>query len=185
MWCMYVRSSMINHESFPINCRKLRPSYTRHTPIIHSSCNHLRSIIILVNFTIKRLFTQLWQSVQHRRQKGTHHGTGTSRKPPGSSTTSSSPETTSWKCASLGIGVGFGFYGQLIRELEAENHSDFANVMRMPPQMFREVLGWVGPLRSKKDIRWHDALEPGLKLAITLWHIATGDIYTACASLFE
>ena len=55
-----------------------------------------------------------------------------------------------------------------MRELEAENHSDFANLMRMQPAMFREVFGRVDPLITKKDTRWQDALEPGLKLAITL-----------------
>ena len=78
----------------------IRPVYARHMPVICPSCNHTRSVTFLVDFTIKRLFMQLWQSVQ----KGTHHGTGTSKKPPGTSTTSSSPEATSWKCARLGTG---------------------------------------------------------------------------------
>ena len=46
---------------------------------VHPSCNHTKTITILVDFIIKRLFTQLWQSVQPRRQKGTHHGTCTLR----------------------------------------------------------------------------------------------------------
>ena len=49
--------------------------------------------------------------------------------------------------------------------------------MHMQPVMFREVLDRVGHLISKKDTRWQDALEPGLKLAITLRHLATGESY--------
>ena len=70
-----------------------------------------------------------------------------------------------------------GFYGQLMRELEAENHSHFANLMCMQPAMFREVFGMVSPLITKKDTRWRNVLEPGLKLVITLGHLATGDCY--------
>ena len=59
-----------------------------------------------------------------------------------------------------------------MRELEAENPSDFSNLMRMQPAMIREVLGSVGHLITKQDTRFRAALEPGLKLAISLQHFA-------------
>ena len=72
-----------------------------------------------------------------------------------------------------------------MRELEAENHSDFTNLMCMQPTMFREVLGRVGHLITKQDTRWRAALEPGLKLAITLQHLATGESYHSMSFSFR
>ena len=51
--------------------------------------------------------------------------------------------------------------------------------------MFRKVLGRVGPLITKKDTQWRDVLEPGLKLAITLRHLATRDSYHSLCFSFQ
>ena len=71
----------------------------------------------------------------------------------------------------------FGFYGRLMRELEAESEADFKNLMRMEPAMFRELLERIGPRITKADTTFRNALQPGLKLAITLRHLATGESY--------
>ena len=61
--------------------------------------------MILIDFSTKRQFTQLLLSFSP--SQSLHHGTHTSRKLAASSTTSSSAETTSWKCSSLGtVGTG-------------------------------------------------------------------------------
>ncbi|CAG2257297.1 unnamed protein product [Mytilus edulis] len=48
----------------------------------------------------------------------------------------------------------------------------------MPPVMFDELLNRVGPRIKKTDTLFRRALSPGLKLAITLRHLATGDKYS-------
>ena len=47
----------------------------------------------------------------------------------------------------------------------------------MEPRMFDEILQRVGPRIKKVDTNFRRALEPGLKLAITIRHLASGDKY--------
>ena len=68
----------------------------------------------------------------------------------------------------------FGLYDQLLVELRNEDQKAFKNFMRMPPEMFDELLTRVGPRISKQKTNYREALEPGLKLAITLRHLASG-----------
>ena len=68
----------------------------------------------------------------------------------------------------------FGLYDQLLVELHNEDQKAFKNFMRMPPEMFDELLTRVGPRISKQKTNYREALEPGLKLAITLRHLASG-----------
>ena len=65
----------------------------------------------------------------------------------------------------------FGIYGQLLVELRRE---DFVNFLRMPPWMFDELLERVGTRISKQRTAYRAPLEPGLKLALTLRHLASG-----------
>ena len=51
--------------------------------------------------------------------------------------------------------------------------------MRMPPDMFDELLARVGPRITKQTTRYREPLEPGLKLALTLRHLASGSTYAA------
>ena len=71
----------------------------------------------------------------------------------------------------------FGHYDQLMRELRMEDNTSFFNYMRMEPHMFDEILLRVGPRIQKSDTKFRKALEPGLKLAITIRHLASGDKY--------
>ncbi|XP_060608508.1 uncharacterized protein LOC132760538 [Ruditapes philippinarum] len=43
--------------------------------------------------------------------------------------------------------------------------------------MFDELLERVGPRNQKKDTCWRKALQPGIKLAITIRHLASGEKY--------
>ena len=61
-------------------------------------------------------------------------------------------------------------------ELERECQGDFLNYMRMEPAMFYELLQRVSP-RIRKSKRCRIPLEPGLKLAITLRYMVTGNSY--------
>ena len=71
----------------------------------------------------------------------------------------------------------YGHYHTLLRELELENPEDFKEYMRMEPAMFYEILQRVTPKITKKDTNFRKSLEPGLKLAITLRFLASGDSY--------
>ena len=51
------------------------------------------------------------------------------------------------------------------------------NFMRMPTEMFDEILDRVGPRIAKQHTFWRAPLDPGMKLAITLRHLASGTKY--------
>ena len=71
----------------------------------------------------------------------------------------------------------FGQYEHLLQELNREDVRSFKNFLRIPPELFHEMVERVGPLIEKKDTFWRKALDPGLRLAITLRYLATGDSY--------
>ncbi|XP_056009306.1 uncharacterized protein LOC125679776 [Ostrea edulis] len=64
-------------------------------------------------------------------------------------------------------------------ELRAEDQASFHNFLRMPPEMFNELRQRVGPRITKKDTRFRPALDPGMKLALTLRHLASCDSYAS------
>lgn len=74
----------------------------------------------------------------------------------------------------------YGDYDTLMVELEREHQADFKKFLRMEPAMFRELLRRVGP-RIERSREGRQPLSAGLKLAITLRYLATGDSYqTLC-----
>jgi hypothetical protein len=79
----------------------------------------------------------------------------------------------------------YGNYENLIQELERESRGDFTNYMRMEPNMFHELLLRVAPRLTKRDTNYRRSLEPGLKLAITLRYMATGDSYHSLSYSFR
>jgi hypothetical protein len=72
----------------------------------------------------------------------------------------------------------FGLYDQLLVELRNEDQRSFKNFMRMPPEMFDDLLARVGPRITKQYTWYREPLEPGLKLALTLRHLASGSKYS-------
>ena len=70
----------------------------------------------------------------------------------------------------------FGHYHRLMTELRLEDEQSFVNFMRMPPQMFDEIVARIGPRLQKSNIH-RQSLDPGMKIAITLRHLASGDKY--------
>ena len=70
-----------------------------------------------------------------------------------------------------------GLYAQLLAELRNEDQASFKNFMRMSPEMFDELLTRVGPRITKQNTNYREALDPGLKLALTLRHLASGTMY--------
>lgn len=70
-----------------------------------------------------------------------------------------------------------GQYERLMRELTMEDRASFRNFVRVDPEMFQELLQRIGPRIERRDTNYRKALQPGLKLAITLRFLATGDSY--------
>ena len=73
--------------------------------------------------------------------------------------------------------LAVGHYHQLMEELRLDDQEAFYNFLRITPPMFDELLQRIIPYISRKDTNYRKALEPGMKLAITLRHLATGDTY--------
>ena len=70
-----------------------------------------------------------------------------------------------------------GQYERLLTELMQEDTSSYTNFLRMEPAMFQGILGKIGHRITKEDTFWRKSLEPGLRLAITLRYLATGNSY--------
>lgn len=71
----------------------------------------------------------------------------------------------------------YGQYERLLAELAQEDRPGFKNFQRVDPDLFQELLARVGPRIEKQDTFMRKALEPGLRLALTLRYLATGDSY--------
>lgn len=72
-----------------------------------------------------------------------------------------------------------GQYNRLMVELRHEDVPSFVNFMRMTPDMFDEILERILPRITKMTTVMREPLEPGLKLAVTLRHLAAGDKYAS------
>jgi hypothetical protein len=62
-------------------------------------------------------------------------------------------------------------------ELRNEDPRAFQNFMRMPPAMFDEIVQRLTPALTKETTNWQPPLDPGLKVALTLRHLASGAKY--------
>ena len=69
-------------------------------------------------------------------------------------------------------------YDRLMAELRMEDVHSFFNFLRMQPEMSDELLNRVWPRIQKNNPLWRKSLEQGVKLVITLRHLAAGDKYT-------
>ncbi|KAK6188557.1 hypothetical protein SNE40_004712 [Patella caerulea] len=70
-----------------------------------------------------------------------------------------------------------GLYDRLMVELRNEDPRAFKNFMRMPPVMYDELVERLTPTLTKETTNWRAPLDPGLKVAITLRHLASGSKY--------
>ena len=80
--------------------------------------------------------------------------------------------------------VTLGHYDTLTQELMRESRGDFKSFLRMEPEMFRDILDRVAP-RIEKSQEGRPPLSPGLKLAITLRFLSTGNSYHSLAFNFR
>lgn len=68
-----------------------------------------------------------------------------------------------------------GLYDKLMVEIRNEDPRAFQHFVRMPPAMFDEVVQRLTPRLTKQDTNYRVSLEPGLKVVITLRHLASGN----------
>ena len=73
----------------------------------------------------------------------------------------------------------FGLYDQLMIELRREDQKSFVKFMRMQPEMFDKILECVGPRITKQYTFYRAPVDPRMKLAVTLRHLASGSKYTS------
>ena len=91
-----------------------------------------------------------------------------------------------WKCPMLQMVKEQGAYYNLMVELAMYDFPKYINFMRMSPDLFKELLELVEPyLKCQRPTNWREPLPAGLKLAITLRFLASGNSYTSMQYLFR
>lgn len=68
-----------------------------------------------------------------------------------------------------------GFYDRLMVELRAEDMQQFRKFLRVPAEMYDDLVATLTPYLQGQDTFMRRALTPGLKVAITLRYLASGD----------
>nr|XP_022907225.1 uncharacterized protein LOC111418789 [Onthophagus taurus] len=74
---------------------------------------------------------------------------------------------------------------QTTEVLNESSSGEFENFHRMSPQDFEYLLLQTALLISKEDTQLRDAIPAKVRLAITLWFLATGDSYKSLHLLFK
>ena len=78
-----------------------------------------------------------------------------------------------------------GQYTRLMPRLELDYPMAYRNFIRMPLELFQELQQRLGP-EIQREMTWmREPLSPGLKLAVTLRHLASGDSYPALQDAFR
>ena len=78
-----------------------------------------------------------------------------------------------------------GQYTRLMPMLELDDPMAYRNFIRMPPELFQELEQRLGSEIQKERTWMRDPLIPGLKLAVTLRHLASGDSYPTLQYAFR
>lgn len=73
----------------------------------------------------------------------------------------------------------FGEYEQLLQELHREDRKGYKNYLRIEPGLFGEMVDRVTPVLAKTETKMRFPLPVGLKLAVTLRYLATGNSYSS------
>ena len=71
----------------------------------------------------------------------------------------------------------FGLYDQLMVELRNEDKKTFENFMRMPTEMYDGLVTRLSPHITRQTTTFRRPIPPGMKVAITLRHLASGTKY--------
>ena len=78
-----------------------------------------------------------------------------------------------------------GHYDNLMHELATETPELFKNYTRTTPSLFDEIVTRVTPLIEKEETYFRKPLPPGLRVAITLRFLATGESYMSLQYSFR
>lgn len=78
-----------------------------------------------------------------------------------------------------------GHYHQLLKTLQATDATTYKYYLRMDKALFNEILGRLAPRIRKQDTNFRKAREPGIRLAMTLRFMATGEAYKSMALNFR
>ena len=78
-----------------------------------------------------------------------------------------------------------GQYTRLMPTLELDDPMAYQNCIRMLPELFQELEQRLGPDIQRERTWMRDPLSPGLKLAVTLRHLASGDSYPTLQFTFR
>ena len=77
-------------------------------------------------------------------------------------------------------------YANLVNELRGDEDSRrHIKYLRISPENFDYILEAIRPLITKLDTNMRKAIEPGLKLAVTLHHLAEGASHASIASHYR
>ena len=79
----------------------------------------------------------------------------------------------------------FGDYENLLWELHREDHKGFKTFIRISPAFFEQMVVNITPALRKQQTRLRKPIPVGLKLAVTLRFLATGNSYTSLAFSFR
>ena len=79
----------------------------------------------------------------------------------------------------------YGQFEQLVKALQLQDRASFINFTRVPPDLFQEILARIMPMIRRQDTNYREALDPGLKLALTLRYLATGSSYKTLSYNFR
>ena len=78
-----------------------------------------------------------------------------------------------------------GYYGNLMKELAAEDPVLYRNFTRLDEELFNEIAERIRPHIEKTRTFMREALDVGLRVAITLRFLATGDSYKSLGYAFR
>ena len=79
----------------------------------------------------------------------------------------------------------FGHWDNLVQEMRIEDTDSFFNLLRMQPELFEEIHDKVKDNIQAEDTAYRRPLPSGLKLAATLRHLSTGELYPSIAYQFR
>ena len=78
----------------------------------------------------------------------------------------------------------YGQYETLLQELNREDINGYKNFLRVLPELFLELCERVGPYIEKRDF-WRKSIPVGLRIAVTLRYLATGNSYKSLQYAFR